>query len=130
MKQRRNTVKSNTHCCPCCKEEFDLEKLIHSPEIELIGMSFIGEEADSAYYFFQHDKPDCGSSFVVSVDKFHSKIEEYVPDHNLSGCDCCDRHCLTITDVRTCKQECHFAPYRRFLEKMIEWKSSIKEVTP
>lgn len=115
------------HTCPYCKEEFDLKALIHDPSVDLIGMSFVEDDPEWVYYFFQHEKPNCGSSFVVKVDEFHSEINEPIPTEKLTGRDCCEQHCVSIEDLNACQQECHFAPYRRFLQKMLEWKTLIRE---
>ncbi len=111
--------------CPCCQIPFTLEELANNPEIRLIGMSFGEDSIEWAYYFFQHEASNCGSSFVVKIESFLSLINEPVPTEKMALRDCCEEHCVNINDLSSCKNECYFAPFRRLLLEMIAAKSAI-----
>ncbi len=108
--------------CPCCKEWFSLERLATDPVLRLIGMSFDGNGFEVAFYFFQHENSQCGSSFLVAVDAFKSLIDEPIPEHKATLSEGCEGRCTSIEDLQTCKNECYFAPFRRLLLKMMEAK--------
>jgi hypothetical protein len=85
-------------------------------------MSFDGDDIETAYYFFQHESPTCGSSFLVPVEAFASLIDEPLPTRKATLGDGCEGRCTNVKDLQTCKNECFFAPFRRLLLKMIEAK--------
>lgn len=110
--------------CPCCSANFTAIELAQDPAIQVIGMSFIEDSIEEAYYFFQHETTECGSSFMVSVDAFESLIPEPIPCAKLALRACCEEHCVSVKDLAECKNECHFAPYRRFMLQMMKQKGA------
>lgn len=112
--------------CPYCKMSLTLEQLAQDPDINIIGMSFAEDSLEWVYYFFQHEVPNCGSSFLVRVDEFTSLIQEPIPTEKMTLRDCCEEHCVSVNDLSTCKAECYFAPFRRLLIKMIADKERIR----
>lgn len=108
--------------CPYCKAPFTLDALANNPDIKLIGMSFAEDSIEWAYYFFQHEVPNCGSSFLVRVDEFRSLVHEGIPTERMTFRDCCEEHCVSISDLGNCRNECYFAPFRRLLIRMMEAK--------
>jgi len=78
------------------------------------------ESDNKAIYLFQHEIPECQSSFAVYVEDLRDLIDESISNEVLYHTDCCEEHCVTIQDLSECSQECHYAPYRRLLMKMIE----------
>jgi hypothetical protein len=108
--------------CTYCKSKLTLTELAKEPCLVPIGMSFDGNEFDMAYYYFQHEIPECGTSILVAVNAFEPFISEDVPETKLTLSDECEEHCVNIKDLSECKQECFFAPFRRFLLQMLETK--------
>ena len=115
---KRTVVKQ----CPSCKASFTLDQLAHDPELKLIGMSFAEDSIECAYYFFQHEVPNCGSSFLVRVDEFRALVHEGIPNERMTFRDCCEEHCVSIKDLSDCRNECYFAPFRRLLIRMMQAK--------
>ncbi len=117
--------------CPYCKAEFSLDHLVNEPQSRLIGMSFVEDSIEWVFYFFQHDHPNCGTSFVVRVDEFAPYIDEPIPTGKLALRECCEQHCVNLEDLSNCRQPCHFAPFRRFMHKMIAAKKGeLPRLTP
>lgn len=108
--------------CTNCGESFTLEQLATDPLLVPIGMAFEEGEEEIAYYYFQHEIPECGTSFLVPVNVFRPLITERIPANLLVGCEHCEEHCANINDLQACGQPCSNAPFRRFLLKMIEVK--------
>lgn len=119
--------------CPYCKTWINLDQLVNDPQIRLIGMTFADDSIECVYYFFQHDLADCGTSFVVKAEFFVDYIGEPLPTHKLTNRDCCEQHCVNLSDLAACHQECYFDPFRRFMHQMIAAKggkaSQLKPVT-
>lgn len=113
------TIKS----CPCCKAHFTLDQLASDPDIRLIGMAFGEDSIEWAYYFFQHEIDGCRSSFAVKVEEFLSLINEPIPNESLALRDCCEEHCVNLSDLAACNNACRFAPFRRHLLKMLATKA-------
>ncbi|MFN8177610.1 MAG: hypothetical protein U0167_06775 [bacterium] len=109
-----------TKTCPGCGSVFTLQQILSSPDIEPIGMQFIDPDNANNMYYFNHQCPSCGSTFVVPVNVFLPFIAEPVPDRALTGTEVCERHCLRIDDLNQCHAPCHYAPFRRFLLRMRE----------
>ncbi len=109
--------------CPYCKASLTIDDLISNPDLRLIGMSFADDSIEWAYYFYQHEVPNCGTSFVVRVDKFTAYITEQIPTEKLALRECCKEHCVSINDLSECENECYFAPFRRLLIRMMAAKS-------
>ncbi len=85
-------------------------------------MSFADNSVEWSYYFFQHEVPNCGSSFLVRVDEFRPLIHEGIPTEKMTFRGCCEEHCVSLNDLSDCKNECYFAPFRRLLIRMIAAK--------
>ena len=96
--------------CTGCGLEMTAEQIINDPNIRPIGMSFIDIDADSAFYFFQHDIDNCGTCFVVKVDKFTDFIDENIPAKNMKLSKSCSRHCTDIKSLNECGNNCHKFP--------------------
>jgi hypothetical protein len=111
--------------CNCCQMSMTARQIVADPAIMPIGIAFI-EAADQVthYYYFQHETPDCGSSFMVDVEHFRQLIDEMIPEKVLTSGPHCEGHCVNVGDLSDCGQECFFAPFRRFLLKMIIEKST------
>ncbi len=114
--------------CPFCKDILTLDRLVSDPLIRPIGMTFGKGSFEHAFYYFQHQTPDCGTSFLVNVLIFSSCLSEPIPKERLTLTESCERHCVNIEDLLECKQPCLFAPFRRFLIKMLEAKGKTKSV--
>jgi hypothetical protein len=111
--------------CNCCQAHLTAKQLVDDIAVKPIGTAFY-EDGDMGthYYFFQHETPDCGTSFVVDVEHFKQFITEPIPDNVLRLGPSCEGHCVNIDDLSDCGQECHFAPFRRFLLKMLATKKA------
>jgi hypothetical protein len=73
-------------------------------------------------FYFNHNTENCGTTFVVQVEKFEPFLTEIVPQKVLTGSDNCEEHCNSIHELEACSQDCRFAPFRRFLLAMIDAK--------
>ena len=110
--------------CTLCQALMTAREIVDDPAIKPIGTAFLADEtSDTHYYFFQHEIPGCGTSFVVDVEHFKQFITEPIPEKKMTLGPGCEGHCANINDLTECRQECHFAPFRRFLLKMIEQKN-------
>lgn len=111
--------------CNCCQTCLTAKQLVDDLAVKPIGTAFLKAQGPGThYYFFQHETPDCGTSFVVDVEHFKQFITEPIPEKVLELEPSCEGHCVNIHDLSDCRQECHFAPFRRFLLKMLAEKKS------
>jgi hypothetical protein len=115
--------------CNLCQAWFSADDIVYSPDIKPLGVAFMDEGDDKAYYFFQHTIPACGTSFVVCADDLTAFIAESIPAEQLTFSEDCEGHCVRLDDLRECHQECRLAPYRRFLLHMITLKSPHSSVS-
>jgi hypothetical protein len=111
--------------CKGCEQWFSADEIVNDPDIRPIGMSFLANDFKRAYFFFQHEIPECRSSFLVDVTLLDQYIDEYIPKASLILTEDCARHCVRLEDLDNCQNACHNAPYRRFLLKMIEIKKKV-----
>lgn len=109
--------------CPNCRTQLTLYDLALDPQIRPLGLTFNGTDLSTAYYCFQHEKPQCGTTFLIDVERFAPLIDELIPDRILAGNVECNGHCVRIDDLEVCESECHMAPYRRFLMRMLKTKA-------
>ncbi len=117
--------------CPYCKAQLTLDQLVNDPQLRLIGMSFVEDSIEWVFYFYQHDVSNCGTSFVVQAEEFAAYIDEPIPTTKLAQRECCEQHCVNLEDLSNCRQPCHFAPFRRFMHKMIAVKNGeLPRLTP
>ena len=111
--------------CTCCQMSMTAKQIVDDPAVWPVGTAFLEDGGPGThYYYFQHETPDCGTSFVVDVECFKQFITEPIPDKVMRLGPGCEGHCVNIQDLGACGQECHFAPFRRFLLKMISEKSA------
>lgn len=106
--------------CPCCGRWITLGDFLTNSEVEPIGMSIDPEDATLNYYYFNHECAGCGTTFLVDVMAFRTCIEEPIPQNILTGTVDCAGHCTHIEDLAVCRNECRYAPFRRFLLRMRE----------
>lgn len=102
--------------CPNCKVGFTLEDILTSPDVVPIGMLLNDDDAAWNSYYFNHVADGCGTTFTVGVETFASLLPEPAPDAIRAGSPDCEGHCTSLTDLAECRAECHWAPYRRFLQ--------------
>ncbi len=98
--------------CPKCGAGLTLEQALAGRELSPIGMGLLGGRADSNAFYFNHS---CGTTVTLPVSLFVPFISEWVSAEILAGSPRCERHCLSVDDLRTCDQPCSYAPFRRFL---------------
>lgn len=115
--------------CPGCGNRFSGPEIIADPFIKPVGMCFQPNEPNVAYFYFKHEVPDCGASFIVPVAEFREYVREEIPPEVLAESDCCEHHCAKIEDLALCGQNCFNAPFRKFLIKLLELKESAKSYT-
>ncbi|HPF69208.1 MAG TPA: hypothetical protein PLQ13_00940 [Candidatus Krumholzibacteria bacterium] len=105
--------------CPYCHERFTLEDLVCHPGIVPIGMMLNDSDARWNFYYFNHVVPGCETTFTVEVEAFASLLGEPVPAAiRTFSCDC-EGRCTSLADLAACKADCHWAPYRRFLDVLL-----------
>jgi hypothetical protein len=113
--------------CNCCLECFTAPQIVEDKYVVPIGVAYLEtEETDSHFYFFQHNTEECGTSFTIDVEKFRELVSEPIPETVLRLKEGCEGHCVNIDDLSDCQSECHFAPFRRFLLKMLAEKKAIQ----
>ena len=112
--------------CKACDTWLSLDEIVNDPKIQPIGMAYLDNEEMEAFYFFYHDVEPCRSSFVIKVEEFQSYIDEEIPETTLLSNDLCDGYCVEIEELRDCEKICHYAPYRRFLLKMLALKEKAR----
>ena len=108
--------------CSFCKTWLSAEEIVNNPNIVPLGMAFSEDDTETAYYYFVHNVPECGTTFLLPVTELESFITETIPSERLTLSECCEEHCVSLDDLAECRQECFFAPYRRLLLKMLETK--------
>lgn len=108
--------------CGFCKLWLSAEDIVTDPDIVPLGMAFGEGETETAYYYFVHNVPDCGTTFLLPVTDLSEYVNEEIPKEKLMLSECCEEHCVSLDDLSECHQECFFAPYRRFLLRMLESK--------
>ena len=120
--------KKNFKQCPNCKKWFSIDDFINNVEIQPIGMKLDNNTFALNLYFFNHYNDTCNTTFAMRVDDFKEYIDEKIPHEILVNTDECLEHCTKLKDLMACNNECIFAPYRRFLMKLID--NRIKEIIP
>ena len=109
--------------CPLCGQGFSVEDLANNPNIEIRGFSFLANKV-TAYYFFQHVIDGCCTGFMVDCEVFRPLIEESILSEKQPGSDSCPSRCYELADLRECDLECYYAPFRRLLLQMENWKKA------
>ena len=128
-KMKSDKLNEEIKKCPGCGAILTAKQIMYDPIIRPIGMAYLGDDEDTAFYYFQHEIDGCQSSFVVPVDEFKDFIDEEIHPEKLYGTDQCEQHCVNIADLEACCSECYYAPFRRFLLKMIELKSGCPQTS-
>ena len=67
-----------------------------------IGMMYIEDDTTMAFYMFQHEADGCHSSLVVPVIAFQYFLKEPLPEKILALSECCERHCVKLSDLTAC----------------------------
>ena len=113
--------------CSGCGKSLTAHQLVNDPRFRVIGMAYKDNDQTEAYYFFQHDTPDCGTSLLIDVSNFTGYIPETIRAANDSGCGCGDGFCIHIDNLKDCGRECYLLPYRELLFRMIKIKDIHRE---
>lgn len=111
--------------CNLCKAKFTIQDLIFNPELHPLGMIY-DDTRHTAYYYYQHETPDCGTSFIIETELFKDYIEESTSSEKPTINNVCPRRCIMLKDLNACDNECYYAPFRRFLLHMADQKAKAK----
>ena len=106
--------------CPLCGTQFSIDDICNSDLITPLGMQIDDDDDHASFYYFNHDCPECGTSFTVPVMAFASLIDELIPSEDLFGTDICGEHCVRLDDLRECQHDCKWAPFRRFIVRLAD----------
>ena len=101
--------------CPKCGLWLSDKMLLGGIDIEPIGMCLDEDDMDFNFYYFNHDIPDCGTTFVVRVEELRHHLSGILPAIKMTGGQLCEGRCLNIEDHEICSQGCYYAPYRVLL---------------
>ncbi len=103
-----------------CGTWFSLDDILKNPVVTPIGMMLECDDPQRNYLFFNHSIDECQSTFAISVTEFEALIVEKIPDEILFGREQCNGHCATMYDISACRSACRWAPYRRFLLRLMK----------
>lgn len=106
--------------CPFCGAQFSAAALLQDPEVAPIGMTLEDGEAHWNFFYFNHLRPDCGSTFTVRADELNCLLTEPAPPDIKTGEPGCEGRCTRVEDHEACLNDCHWAAYRRLLITMID----------
>jgi hypothetical protein len=120
--ERRAAKDRRIQRCPSCGQWFTLRDILESPLVQPIGVLFGDDGVGQHRYYFNHVREGCGTTFTIPVTAFIALIEEPIPAEAFTGTERCERHCAHIDDLSVCSQDCHYAPFRRFLLSMREMR--------
>ncbi|MBN1212086.1 MAG: hypothetical protein JXA92_05860 [candidate division Zixibacteria bacterium] len=112
--------------CPSCKKWLSSDEVLTDPDIKPLGMAYLEDENNTAYYYFQHTVPNCGSSFLIEIKDFKPFLTEDIPQVSLMASKHCEGHCVDLYDLNVCKNECYYAPFRRLILKLTQLKKAVK----
>jgi len=112
--------------CPKCETWFSREDILESLNIIPLGMTVDEEDSTLSFFYFNHKRPTCDTPFTIPVRRFEPFITEPIPSKINFGNPSCEGHCTSMEDLMVCQQECLYAPFRRFLLKLIDMKNNIK----
>jgi hypothetical protein len=115
--------------CPGCHKWLSLQDILTSDEIRPLGLVLSESDYETSLFYFQHEAPECRSSFVIPADWFESIIDEPIPDKIKTGTEHCEGRCIHIDDWTACKNDCHHAPFRRVLVRMVEERKMLTRST-
>jgi hypothetical protein len=108
--------------CPKCGVWLSIEDILESAEVTIIGMTLDSDDFTFNSFYFNHDAPECGTTFTMNVLDFAEYINEPIPQDILTGQPGCERHCSSLTDTRLCRKTCRWAPFRRFMDALMRKK--------
>ena len=109
-----------TKQCPGCGTKFTLKEIVEGGSVRPIGMKFDDPDLRWNMYYFVHDEAYCGTTFAIPVTRFLPFINEPIPGEVLAGSAECGQHCLRADDTTECHATCLYAPFRRFLLKLMD----------
>ncbi len=106
--------------CPLCGRRFSTQDILHDQGVTPLGIQLEEDDPRLNFFFFTHDIPNCGTTFVIPVEAFAGCLQVSPPVQILAGTEPCEGHCLELADHGFCRQDCRFAPYRRLLVQMLQ----------
>ena len=93
--------------------------ILEGDEVTIIGMSLDDEDSQFNSYFFNHDSPNCNTTFTMNVLEFSPYIDEPIAEEILAGQAGCEQHCTNRSDTQPCGQNCRWAPFRRLMSQLM-----------
>jgi len=106
--------------CPGCGTKFTLREIVEGGSVRPVGMKFDDPELQWNMFYFKHDEDYCGATFAIPVTRFLPFMDEPIPGEVLTGEEGCNGHCLDQTDTHECSRPCLYAPFRRFLLRLMD----------
>ena len=114
--------------CPSCGILFSLSDIINQPFIEPKGITLYDKNPDMNMFFFNHVCPTCNTTFAIPAKDFIGFLKEDIPNKVLAGLPECETRCMDINDKDVCRQNCQWAPFRRFILQLIENKKKANNI--
>jgi len=102
-----------------CGHWFSINDIMEDPQVRPLGMKVNDEDFSINLFFFNHECENCGSTFTIPARDLMPLIDGDVPESVLTGSTKCEGHCLKLTDLDVCDQECAYAPFRKLLRDML-----------
>lgn len=110
--------------CPRCSSPFTARDIIESDSIAPIGITVDEDNPELAFYYFNHNTPNCRTTFMIPVYEFDWIIN---PDKQLqikTAQQGCEGHCLELEDQSLCSNNCYWSQYRNFIADLMNKKKA------
>jgi hypothetical protein len=104
--------------CPGCGQWFSMTDLLESSEIRPLGLTFESADYEHNFFYFNHVVAGCGTTFLISSQRFIPAIDEPIPPQVKTLGEGCEARCVRLDDWLECHNDCFHAPFRRLLRRM------------
>ena len=93
--------------CPCCGSKWDdREALLNDAAVKLIGYQVDFTTPDLGLLLFNHETPDCGTTFSLQAASFKDMYDGPVYEDRLTGGADCPGYCLYKSALEACPAAC------------------------
>lgn len=103
--------------CPGCHHVWiTRDDMLYDPTVSLLGYQVHFLDFKRGLFYFNHNQPDCKSTFTISVNELEDVYEGPRYTTNKMADDDCPLYCLRRTEMDNCKQPCEGQFVREIIE--------------
>ena len=115
--------------CPYCHESWlTVDDFLIDKYVEIIGYQADFDKLEDGIFFFNHRKPNCGTTLALEVYNFRGLHSGKVYSERKTNSEECPLFCFDQKQLERCSVQCECAFVREILQVIKDRKGVLYEI--